>query len=62
VKLSSGSKSLHRIKWAPSGRHVAVGDSTGKILLYQAGEDLLTPRPDDAAKFDAFIRRLQNAQ
>lgn len=33
-----GNPALNRIRWAPSGREIAVGDSDGRVLVYDIGE------------------------
>lgn len=33
-----GNPALNRVRWAPSGKEVAVGDSDGQVLIYDVGE------------------------
>lgn len=33
-----GNPALNRVSWTASGQHVAVGDSLGKVWLYDIGE------------------------
>lgn len=33
-----GNPALNRVSWTASGQHVAVGDSLGKVWLYDVGE------------------------
>ncbi len=33
-----GSPALNRVRWAQSGREVAVGDSEGQVHIYDVGE------------------------
>lgn len=33
-----GNPALHRVRWAQSGREIAVGDSEGQVLIYDVGE------------------------
>ena len=33
-----GSPALNRVSWTASGQNVAVGDSLGKVWLYDIGE------------------------
>ena len=33
-----GNPALNRVRWAPSGREIAVGDSDGQVLVYEVGE------------------------
>ncbi|KAG9471956.1 hypothetical protein GDO78_022019, partial [Eleutherodactylus coqui] len=33
-----GASALNRVRWAQSGREVAVGDSEGRIWIYDVGE------------------------
>lgn len=33
-----GNTALNRVRWAHSGREIAVGDSDGQVLVYDIGE------------------------
>lgn len=33
-----GNPALNRVRWAHSGREIAVGDSDGRVLVYDIGE------------------------
>lgn len=33
-----GNPALNRVRWAQSGREIAVGDSDGQVLVYDVGE------------------------
>lgn len=33
-----GNPALNRVRWAHSGKEIAVGDSDGQILVYDVGE------------------------
>ncbi|XP_076159759.1 dynein, cytoplasmic 1, intermediate chain 2a isoform X2 [Alosa pseudoharengus] len=46
-----GNPALNRVRWAPSGREVAVGDSDGQVLIYDVGEQISVPRPDEWTRF-----------
>ncbi|POI29797.1 hypothetical protein CIB84_006453, partial [Bambusicola thoracicus] len=35
-----GASALNRVRWAQAGKEVAVGDSEGRIWIYDVGEDL----------------------
>ncbi|XP_072269013.1 cytoplasmic dynein 1 intermediate chain 1 isoform X3 [Pyxicephalus adspersus] len=41
-----GSSALNRVRWAQSGREVAVGDSEGRIWIYDVGE-FAVPHSDE---------------
>lgn len=38
-----GASALNRVRWAQAGKEVAVGDSEGRIWIYDVGEVLLLP-------------------
>uniref|UniRef100_A0A8C4N4M3 Dynein cytoplasmic 1 intermediate chain 2 n=1 Tax=Eptatretus burgeri TaxID=7764 RepID=A0A8C4N4M3_EPTBU len=42
-----GSPALNRVCWTHSGREVAIGDSDGQVWVYDVGEQLAVPRPDE---------------
>lgn len=33
-----GNPALNRVRWAHSGREIAVGDSDGRVYIYDVGE------------------------
>uniref|UniRef100_A0A8B9LWH1 Dynein, cytoplasmic 1, intermediate chain 2a n=1 Tax=Astyanax mexicanus TaxID=7994 RepID=A0A8B9LWH1_ASTMX len=45
-----GTPALNRLRWAQSGREIAVGDSDGQILIYEVGE-IAVPRNDEWTRF-----------
>ncbi|KAI1884840.1 hypothetical protein AGOR_G00213980 [Albula goreensis] len=46
-----GTPALNRVRWAQSGREIAVGDSDGQILIYDVGEQIAVPRSDEWTRF-----------
>uniref|UniRef100_A0A4W4H0W9 Dynein, cytoplasmic 1, intermediate chain 2a n=1 Tax=Electrophorus electricus TaxID=8005 RepID=A0A4W4H0W9_ELEEL len=46
-----GTPALNRLRWAQSGREIAVGDSEGRILIYDVGEQIAVPRGDEWPRF-----------
>ncbi|XP_051865312.1 cytoplasmic dynein 1 intermediate chain 2-like isoform X1 [Pristis pectinata] len=46
-----GNPALHRVRWAQSGREIAVGDSEGQVLIYDVGEQIAVPRNDEWNSF-----------
>ncbi|RXM99361.1 Cytoplasmic dynein 1 intermediate chain 2, partial [Acipenser ruthenus] len=46
-----GNPALNRVRWAHSGREIAVGDSDGQILIYDVGEQISVPRNDEWTRF-----------
>lgn len=36
-----GASALNRVRWAQAGKEVAVGDSEGRIWIYDVGEVLI---------------------
>ncbi|CAB1321301.1 unnamed protein product [Coregonus sp. 'balchen'] len=45
-----GACALNRVRWASGGREVAVGDSEGRVWIYDVGE-LAVPHPEDWSRF-----------
>uniref|UniRef100_A0A8D3ATN7 Dynein cytoplasmic 1 intermediate chain 2 n=1 Tax=Scophthalmus maximus TaxID=52904 RepID=A0A8D3ATN7_SCOMX len=46
-----GNPALNRVRWAHTGREVAVGDSDGQVLVYEVGEQISVPRSDEWTRF-----------
>ncbi|XP_056097545.1 cytoplasmic dynein 1 intermediate chain 2 isoform X4 [Rhinichthys klamathensis goyatoka] len=46
-----GNPALNRVRWAHSGREVAVGDSEGQVHIYDVGEQIAVPRQDEWTRF-----------
>ncbi|XP_077435412.1 dynein, cytoplasmic 1, intermediate chain 2a isoform X2 [Vanacampus margaritifer] len=46
-----GNPALNRIRWAPSGKEIAVGDMDGQVLVYDIGEQIGVPRNDEWSRF-----------
>ncbi|NXI51926.1 DC1I1 protein, partial [Chloroceryle aenea] len=45
-----GASALNRVRWAQAGKEVAVGDSEGRIWIYDVGE-LAVPHNDEWSRF-----------
>ncbi|XP_056154786.1 cytoplasmic dynein 1 intermediate chain 1 isoform X1 [Lampris incognitus] len=45
-----GASALNRVRWSSGGKEVAVGDSEGRVWIYDAGE-LSVPHSDDWGRF-----------
>lgn len=39
-----GNPALNRVRWAHSGREIAVGDSDGRVYIYDVGEVIGCPQ------------------
>lgn len=46
-----GTSALNRVRWASTGREVAVGDSEGHVWVYDVSEQLAVPHSDEWACF-----------
>jgi len=55
-----GGAALNQITWTQSGMHVAAGDDLGKIWVYDVGEQLGVPQPDEWNKFSHTLQELKN--
>ncbi|GIY50469.1 cytoplasmic dynein 1 intermediate chain [Caerostris extrusa] len=57
-----GCPALNRVSWTHSGQQVAVGDSMGKIWLYDVGEQLANAKADDWPKLMETLEEFQSNQ
>ena len=48
-------QSLNRVSFTPSGQYVAVGDEVGKITVFELGEELHTPHPDEWTRLQQLL-------
>ena len=48
-------QSLNRVSFTPSGQYVAVGDEVGKIFVFELGEELHTPHPDEWTRLQQLL-------
>ncbi|KAL5010426.1 hypothetical protein ScPMuIL_012731 [Solemya velum] len=48
--------SLNRCRWHKSGHSLAVGDDMGRIYIFDVGEHISNPKPDE---WSAFVQTLQ---
>ncbi|XP_035714682.1 cytoplasmic dynein 1 intermediate chain isoform X4 [Folsomia candida] len=54
-----GPAALNRVSWTQSGLHVVAADDMGKISVYDVGEQLANPRPDEWTRFSKTLTELQ---
>lgn len=52
----AGKPALNQCRWHQSGAHIGVGDNQGRIHLYDVGEHMANPRPDE---WTSFVHTLQ---
>uniref|UniRef100_A0A8B9LE79 Dynein, cytoplasmic 1, intermediate chain 2b n=1 Tax=Astyanax mexicanus TaxID=7994 RepID=A0A8B9LE79_ASTMX len=57
-----GNPALNRVRWANSGREVAVGDSEGQVHIYDVGEQIAVPRQDEWTRFVRTLTELNENQ
>lgn len=57
-----GNPALNRVRWASSGREVAVGDSEGRVHIYDVGEQIAVPRQDEWTRFLKTLSELGENQ
>ena len=50
-----GSPALNRVRWAQSGREIAVGDSDGRVLVYDVGEVRLIENSTHSERILYFV-------
>uniref|UniRef100_A0A8C6UK50 Dynein, cytoplasmic 1, intermediate chain 2a n=1 Tax=Neogobius melanostomus TaxID=47308 RepID=A0A8C6UK50_9GOBI len=46
-----GNPALNRVRWSHSGKEIAVGDSDGRVRVYDVGEQTAVPRSDEWTRF-----------
>ncbi|XP_026087377.1 dynein cytoplasmic 1 intermediate chain 1a isoform X5 [Carassius auratus] len=53
-----GAPALNRVRWAAGGKEVAVGDSEGRVWIYDVGE-LAVPHSEDWAHFGRTLMEIR---
>ncbi|XP_071231247.1 cytoplasmic dynein 1 intermediate chain 1-like isoform X4 [Salvelinus alpinus] len=53
-----GASALNRVRWGSGGKEVAVGDSEGRLWIYDAGE-LAVPHSEDWARFARTLMEIK---
>ncbi|XP_043073736.1 cytoplasmic dynein 1 intermediate chain 1 isoform X5 [Puntigrus tetrazona] len=53
-----GAPALNRVRWASGGKEVAVGDSEGRVWIYDVGE-LAVPHSEDWARFGRTLMEIR---
>lgn len=56
---SESMTSLNRLRWTHSGHQIAVGDDDGHVFIYDVGEQLAVPRPDEWSRLQHTIQEIQ---
>ena len=51
---------LNKLRWAPSGHHLAAGDDVGHVRLFDVGEAIATPRPDEFTRFAHTLQDIRH--
>ncbi|XP_076827077.1 cytoplasmic dynein 1 intermediate chain 1 isoform X7 [Brachyhypopomus gauderio] len=54
-----GASALNRVRWASGGREVAAGDSEGRVWVYDVGEQLAVPHPDDWSRLARVLAEIR---
>uniref|UniRef100_A0A4W4GCZ7 Uncharacterized protein n=1 Tax=Electrophorus electricus TaxID=8005 RepID=A0A4W4GCZ7_ELEEL len=54
-----GSCALNRVRWDSGGREVAAGDSDGRVWVYDVGEQLAMPHPDDWSRLARVLAEIR---
>ncbi|XP_060949218.1 cytoplasmic dynein 1 intermediate chain 1 isoform X5 [Limanda limanda] len=54
-----GASALNRVRWASGGKEVAVGDSEGRVWIYDTGEQLSVAHPDDWGRFARTLMEIR---
>eukprot|EP00048_Salpingoeca_helianthica_P015098 m.225045 g.225045 ORF g.225045 m.225045 type:complete len:597 (-) comp16604_c0_seq1:186-1976(-) len=58
VTVGEGRQSVNRIRWSGSGLHLAAGDASGRVFVYDVGEKLAVPRADEAGRLKDTIAEM----
>uniref|UniRef100_H3DK69 Dynein cytoplasmic 1 intermediate chain 1 n=2 Tax=Tetraodon nigroviridis TaxID=99883 RepID=H3DK69_TETNG len=56
-----GASALNRVRWSTGGKEVAVGDSEGRVWIYDTGE-LLATHADDWGRFARTLMEIRANQ
>ena len=51
---------LNKLRWAPSGHQLAVGDDVGHVWMYDVGESIAQPRSDEFTRFAHTLQDIRN--
>ncbi|XP_059140287.1 cytoplasmic dynein 1 intermediate chain 1-like isoform X4 [Physella acuta] len=46
-----GRPALNQCRWHQTGHHISVGDNNGRIHIYDVGEHIANPKPDEWSNF-----------
>ena len=49
-------------RWNANGTQIAVGDYSGRVHLYDVGEQIATPRQDEWSRFMRSLSELRSMQ
>ena len=60
--VDSGAHALNKLRWNANGTQIAVGDYHGRVHLYDIGEQIATPRPDEWSRFMRSLSELRSMQ
>mmetsp|Transcript_29389 Transcript_29389/g.30499 ORF Transcript_29389/g.30499 Transcript_29389/m.30499 type:complete len:641 (-) Transcript_29389:9-1931(-) len=52
---------LTKLDWSDDGRRVSVGDSSGKIFLYNVNKEITNSNADDALKLEKILAQAKNS-
>lgn len=55
-----GNPSLNKITWTPSGNQIIAGDDTGKVWVYDVGDQVALPKGDEATQLLHTLQELKH--
>ncbi|XP_037077443.1 LOW QUALITY PROTEIN: cytoplasmic dynein 1 intermediate chain-like [Pollicipes pollicipes] len=58
--VDGGAAALNRVSWTPSGLQLVAGDERGRVWLYDVGEQLAQPRPDDWSRLAHTLHEMRS--
>eukprot|EP00051_Salpingoeca_urceolata_P003532 m.58484 g.58484 ORF g.58484 m.58484 type:complete len:597 (-) comp12873_c0_seq1:40-1830(-) len=59
--VGDGKQAINRVQWHSSGHKLAVGMADGRIIIYNVGEKLSNPRPDEHARLKETLQEMRTA-
>ncbi|XP_064397759.1 cytoplasmic dynein 1 intermediate chain 1-like [Halichondria panicea] len=62
IVSESVESSLVKLCWSPTGHHLAAGDLSGGVHIYEAGEGFCSPHPDEWTKLQQTLLEFQENQ
>ena len=54
-------KALNKAKWSADGKKVLVGDSAGKVYVYDVASQIASPRQDEKLRMEKLVASVRHS-